>query len=191
MAFAKQALSVSIELQKIPLWAKNLILILGASIIIGLFGYISIPLPFTPIPIAIQPFLVLFFAVLIGGKRAVAAVAAFLLQGAMGLPVFAGGASGIVTLMGPRGGYLIGYLVAAYIVGRLMEMGGKRTILNAFLAMFAGNVCIYICGALVLSFFVGGIQALLLGVAPFVIVDLVKISVGLKFLQIIGWVEKS
>ena len=82
MSFAKQASSVSVELQKIPVWAKNPILILGASILIGLFAYVSFPLPFTPIPIATQPFLVLFLAVLVGSKRATAAVAAFLLQGA-------------------------------------------------------------------------------------------------------------
>ncbi len=179
-----------VELQKMPTWLKNVTLIAGTSILIGLLAHVSIPLPFTPIPLVFQVSFILFSSVLLGSKRAAGAVLAFLAQGAAGLPVFAGGASGIATLIGPRGGYLLGYLIAAYVVGRLIELSGQRSILNAFLAMFAGSVIVYACGAFGLSFFVGGTQALLLGVAPFVIGDLLKIALGLKVLQWIGWVQK-
>jgi biotin transport system substrate-specific component len=189
MSQVKETLVLGIELQNMPIWTKNLILVLGSSILIGLFAHVSIPLPFTPIPIATQPSLVLFLAVVLGSKRAVGAVFAFLLQGALGLPVFVGGAAGLRILMGPRAGYFFGYLIAAYLVGKLMEIGGKRSILQAFFSMVAGNVIIYFFGAAALSLFIGGSQALLLGVLPFILGDLVKIAIGLKFLRCLGWEE--
>ena len=179
------------ETRNMPVWAKNLSLIVGASILLGLSAYVSIPLPFTPIPIVTQNSLVLLLAVLLGSKKAPAAVAAFLAQGALGLPVFAGGGFGVATLLGPRAGYLVGYLVAAYVVGRLIEISGKRTIMNAFLAMFAGTVVIYLFGAFNLSFYVGGVQALTLGVAPFILGDALKMAIGLSLLRLCGWTKKK
>jgi biotin transport system substrate-specific component len=176
------------EVQRLPKWAKNLTLILGASLFLGIFAYVSIPLPFTPVPIVMQSFLVLLFGVLLGSKRASAAVATFIAQGCLGLPVFAGGASGLAVVFGPRGGYLLGYLVAAYVVGRIMELSGKPKISHAFQAMLAGNVVIFLFGAAVLSFFVGGVtNALMLGVVPFVLGDILKLVLGSKLLQWIRW----
>lgn len=181
---------LGLELRKMSAWAKNLTLIFTASLLIGLFAHVSIPLPFTPIPIATQGSVVLLLGVLLGAKRTVGAVLVFLIQGALGLPVFSGGAFGVDRLMGPRAGYFIGYLVAAYVVGRLVEFGGKRTLMNAFLAMFAGNVMIFLFGSFVLSFYIGAPQALLLGVLPFVVGDLVKIGLSLSFLKYVSWVQK-
>lgn len=181
------AKTVTMELQKIPTWAKNIGLVLGASILLGLFAHVVIPLPFSPIPIVLQVSLVLLLSVLLGSKKAVAAVLAFLGQGAMGLPVFAGGAAGIPFLCGPKAGYYFGYLIAAYVTGRLIEISGKKSLFHAALAMFAGNILIYLFGAAWLATFIGANQALLLGVAPFIVGDFVKVACGLKFLQWIGW----
>src|ERR1700691_2750834 len=81
-------------------WFKEAAVILGASVIIALFAPVSIPLPFTPVPLATQVHVILLLSCIMGAKRASLAVLAFLFQGAIGLPVFAGGASGILTLAG-------------------------------------------------------------------------------------------
>src|ERR1700674_1128563 len=95
--------------EKIFSFLSSATLVILSSILIGLFAKVSIPLPFTPVPLATQSGVVLILAVLLGSKRAFAAVLLFLMQGAAGLPVFIKGA-GIAYLIGPTGGYLIGYL---------------------------------------------------------------------------------
>lgn len=170
-------------------YTRDFAVVLLASFVICLSGQLAIPLWFTPIPIATQNSVVLLMAVLLGSRRGTAATFAFLVQGALGLPVFSNGAGGFAMFLGPRGGYLIGYLVAAFVVGYIAER--KRTAGNAFAAMAAGNLVIYICGAGYLATFVGFSKAILLGVAPFLFGDLLKIVVGLKILQWTGWNKDS
>ncbi len=182
--------TLALELKKIPTWAKDACLVVGSSLLIALFAHVSIPLPFTPVPLATQGGLILLLSVLLGSRRAAAAVVLFLAQGASGLPVFANGAAGFGLLIGPRGGYLVGYLVAAYAVGKIVELFGKRTLVKAFIAMLAGNALLFLFGTAWLSGFVGGVErALLLGVVPFILGDLFKIALGLKILQWIGWTK--
>ncbi len=165
--------------------ARDLILVLLASFIICLSGYISIPLWFTPVPIVAQNATILLTAALLGSRRGAAATFAFLAQGAMGLPVFAGGTAGFAQFFGPTGGYLIGYLVAAFVVGYIAER--RRTIASAIGALAVGNFIVYAFGACFLSAFVGPSKALMLGVVPFILGDLVKALVSLKVLQWAGW----
>ena len=120
-------------------WLKDIAVVIGASIIIALFAPLAIPLPFTPVPISTQCHVVLLISYFLGAKRASLAVLVFLCQGAMGLPVFANGASGILNIVGPRGGYLLGWLVAAFVTGLLMERVSNRTPTKAFAAMGLGN----------------------------------------------------
>src|SRR2546423_1806286 len=96
-------------------WIQDVAVVIGASIIIALFAPVAIPLPFTPVPIATQVHVILLLSCFLGSRRAALTVMTFLIQGAMGLPVFAGGAAGIMVLAGPRGGYLLGYLAAAFV----------------------------------------------------------------------------
>src|SRR5690242_18662550 len=126
------------ELAQHNSWFKEVAMVLGASAIIALFAPVSIPLPFTPVPLATQSHVVLLLACLLGAKRASFAVLVFLFQGAIGLPVFSGGAAGILHLAGPRGGYLLGYLVAAFVTGMIMERMANRTPFKAFAAMGFG-----------------------------------------------------
>jgi biotin transport system substrate-specific component len=183
--------SVVLAFEKTPTWVKNALLVLGSSLILGLFANIAIPLPFTPIPIATQPSIVLLLGVLLGSKRALMAVAAFLGQVAIGLPVCAGGVGGIAKFAGPTAGYLIGYLVAAYVVGRIMEMRAQRTFSSAFLAMGVGNVILFILGAAWLSTFVGLSKAIALGVVPFVLGDLLKLVLSTNLLRWTGYLKRS
>lgn len=164
---------------------RDAALVVLSSFLIGLFAHVSIPLPFTPVPIATQSLFVLLLSVLLGPKRGAAAVLLFLCQGAAGLPVFAGGAAGLAKLAGPTGGYLIGYMAAAYITGALAER--KRTLLNASIAMTAGSAAIYLLGASYLATFVGLQKALLLGVVPFLLGDALKILASLRILRFLKW----
>lgn len=158
--------------------ARDFALVLLASFVIALSGQIAIPLWFTPIPLATQNTVVLLMAALLGARRGSAATFAFLVQGAMGLPVFSNGLAGAAVFLGPRGGYLIGYLIASYVVGYLVE---SRK--NAAAAFVAGNLVIYLCGASYLATFVGVSKAFLLGIVPFIIGDLLKSTVCVKLLR--------
>lgn len=169
--------------------ARDFILVILGSFLICLSGYISIPLWFTPVPIATQNSTVLLMGALLGSRRGAAATFAFLAQGALGLPVFSNGASGFLHFFGPTGGYLIGYLIAAFVVGYIAER--RKTLASAVGAMVAGNGIIYLCGASYLATFVGINKAFLLGVAPFMIGDLVKSFAIIRILEWAGWSKKK
>ena len=161
--------------------------IIGSSFIIALFAPVAIPLPFTPIPLALQPQVVLVLATLLGSRRGALSVITYISQGLMGLPVFAGGAAGVAVLAGPRGGYLMGYVAAAYLTGWIMERAKERTMSRCFLAMAAGSLAIYACGMSFLAQFVGVVNSFLLGVLPFLIGDFLKTLLAVNGLKRIGF----
>lgn len=168
--------------------ARDFALVLLASIIICLSGQVSIPLWFTPVPLATQNSTVLLMAALLGARRGGAATFIFLVQGAMGLPVFSTGAAGFAKFLGPTGGYLMGYLIAAFVVGYIAEK--RKSIASAAVALAVGNLIIYLCGASFLAKFVGLSKAATLGILPFLLGDLIKILASLKILQWAGWSKK-
>ena len=122
--------------------------------------------------------MVLLIGMVYGPRLGGVTIAAYLLQGVIGLPVFAGGAFGIATLLGPTGGYLGGFLIAAIVVGVLAERGMGRGIMNTIIAMMIGNVVIYVAGASWLASFVGPEKALAAGVLPFLYGDVLKLAVA-------------
>lgn len=160
---------------RFPAFFRDFSLAILSSILIGLFAQIAIPLPFTPVPIATQPHLILLLAALLGPNRIVAAVLMFLAQGLMGLPVFAGAVGGALILTGPTGGYLLGYIAAAFVTGHLIEKMKEKTPLKIFGAMALGNGVIFLMGAAYLSTFIGVQKAILLGVVPFLLGDFLKL----------------
>jgi biotin transport system substrate-specific component len=155
----------------------NLVLVLGASILLAISAWISIPLPFTPVPISFTAQLVLLLSVLMG-KRGAYATGLYLAQGALGLPVFANGGCTLAYFMGPTGGYLIGFLVASYLVGSLSEKLQNRTPAKIFGIMLLGNLCIYACGVPHLGLLIGFQSALLLGFVPHIGGDLLKLALA-------------
>ena len=167
-------------------WLRNLILLVGGSFLIALFARIAIALPFSPIPINLQGHLCLLFAVLFGKRAGTLAVLLYVLQGAAGLPVFAFGHSGLPVLLGPRGGYLIGYILGTWMTGYLVERSGSKNLRQACLAMVVGNLMIYLCGLSQLSLFVGIERVFMLGMLPFLLGDCLKLCAAhrvLKFLK--------
>ncbi len=161
--------------------ARDFALVLLGTFVICLSGQLAIPLWFTPIPLTLQNGTVLLVAALLGPRRGTAATFAFLAQGALGLPVFSNGGAGFACFLGPKGGYLIGYLIASALVGYLAER--KRPIA----ALAAGNLMIYLCGASYLATFIGLSKAFWLGIAPFVLGDLFK---ALATLKILAWKKR-
>jgi len=160
-------------------WAGNLTLVLAASLFIGLMAHVRLPLPFTPVPITGQTFAVLLVGAALGSRRSAAAVLAYLAEGAAGLPVFSGGA-GLAYLLGPTGGYLLGFVAAAFLTGWLAERGGDRRFATAWVGFLLGEAAIYALGVPWLAHFVGFPQAVALGLLPFIGGDIVKaVAAGL------------
>ncbi len=161
------------------------LLILGGALAVSLSAYLVVRLPFSPVPITAQTLTVLLTGALLGRRRGALALATYLAEGAMGLPVFAGGMSGLPYLLGPTGGYLFGFVAAAYVTGALAERGWDRHPLTTLAALLAGNLVLYLPGLLWLSRFVGE-RALALGLWPFVPGDLLKMALAMALLPL-GW----
>ena len=152
--------------------------IVAGSLAVALMAQLRILLPFSPVPITGQTLAVLLVGTALGPWRGGLSLALYLAEGALGLPVFAGGGAGLATLAGPTGGYLIGFVLAAALTGFLAQRGWDRRWIGAAVAMILGNVVIYALGALWLARFVGWPGAWLQGVAPFFIGDAIKVAIA-------------
>ncbi len=150
--------------------------------LVAVGAFISIPIG--PVPIVLQNFFVLLAALLLGPRWGVAAVAVYLLSGICGLPVFAGGTAGIGRIMGPTGGYLIGYLPAVFISAWLSQKGGYRTWTD-IAAMICGSLIVYGCGVPWLKVVTGMpfAKALAVGMVPFLIGDALKIAAAVPVVR--------
>ena len=124
--------------------ARHVALILAGTILITLAAQLRFYLPNNPIPVTGQTFAVLLAGGALGFRRGVASSTLYLALGLVGLPVFAGGRSGVDVFIGLSGGYLIGFIVASGIVGRLAELGWDRNLLGSIAAMVIGNLSIYL-----------------------------------------------
>jgi len=165
---------------------REVALILGGSLLIALSAQLQINLPFSPVPITGQTFAVLLLGALYGSRRGPATVVTYLALGAIGLPVFAGGAFGVARLVGPTAGYLVGFIVAAFVVGLLSERGWDRKPWSTAASMIIGNGIIYLAGVLWLSRFVGWQAVLSTGFLPFLAGDALKIALATVMLPA-GW----
>ena len=149
-------------------------LIVGASFVTALAAQIAIPVPWSPVPITGQSFAVLLTGAVLGARRAFLAQLLYLAEGAIGLPVFAGGGAGIAKLMGPTAGYLLAFPLAAALTGALAERGWDRRFPSMLAAMLLGSAVIFTFGLAILSRFVSSDQVLQAGLIPFIPGDLVK-----------------
>jgi len=169
----------------------NVIILKSADLaLVALFATLTaigafIQIPFIPVPLTLQTFFILLSGLLLGARLAALSQFIYMMMGAIGLPVFAGGTSGIGVITGPTGGYIIGFIVGAYVVGLISEKGGfllfpssknKKYIARDSIALGAGIVAIYFFGILQLINFldIGLYSAMKLGVIPFLLGDLVK-----------------
>ena len=145
-----------------------------------------VALPIGPVPIVMQNFLVFLTGVLLGKKWGAASVGVYLLAGILGLPVFAGGTGGIGRIAGPTGGYLLGYLLAVFVIGLISEKGEKINWVEVP-AMIAGMLIIYVAGIPWLKMVTGMTfdKALALGLYPFLIGDALKIAAAVPVIRAI------
>jgi biotin transport system substrate-specific component len=155
------------------------VLALAGSALLTLSAKIQVP--FWPVPMTMQTYVVLVLGAMFGARLGAATVLLYLAQGAVGLPVFAGTPEkglGLAYMMGPTGGYLVGFVVAAWVVGLLAERGWDRSIVRLMVAMALGHAIIFAFGVTWLAQLVGWNKAWMLGVAPFYAATVFKTALG-------------
>jgi biotin transport system substrate-specific component len=153
----------------------NIVIALSGSILLALLARLSIPVPFSPVPITGQTFGILFLGAILGSRLGVLSVIAYISEGLVGLPVFAGGTGGFMYLFGPTGGYLIGFIAAAYLVGYLSEKGFTNKFISTLMTMIIGTAIIFIFGISWLAVTAGFETALRIGLYPYISGAAVKI----------------
>jgi biotin transport system substrate-specific component len=153
----------------------DFVLIIGASIFIAVSAQIAFNVPFSPVPVTGQTFAVILTGALLGSRRGSLAVITYLFEGISGLPVFAHAQFGLIHLFGPTGGYLIGFIPAAFICGFLVENGWGKTFLSSTGIMFVGTIVIFISGLTWLKIFVGNENIWVMGFYPYLTGAVIKI----------------
>jgi biotin transport system substrate-specific component len=156
---------------------RNIALVVGGAVLVGLSAQVAIPLPFTPVPLTLQTFAVLLTGAVLGSLRGLLSMLLYTLVGVAGFGWFAGHHSGWQFA---SFGYILGFIIAATLVGRLAEGGADRTVGRTILMMVLGNVVIYAAGVTWLMAFthMSLPVALAKGVVPFLIGDAIKIAVA-------------
>jgi biotin transport system substrate-specific component len=159
--------------------AAQTALIVGGSLVVALCARITIPLPFTPVPLTLQNFGVLLVGLLLGSRRGFAALVLYLAEGAVGVPVFnPTGAGGIAQLLGATGGFLLVYPFVAWLVGYVME-DGRRSFARAAAAGFLGEVLLFTSGLAWLAILTHSMaQAFRWGLYWFVFAEVIKVMMA-------------
>lgn len=168
-------------------WLRNVLLLVAGSMLLTLSAKVNVP--FYPVPMTMQTFAVLVIGAAYGWRLGTATVLFYLAQGALGLPVFAGTPEkgiGLAYLMGPTGGYLVGFAAGAFVTGWLAERGWDRSFLKLLAAMFFGHLAIFAFGAAYLGTLIGYDKAWTLGVAPFYLATLFKTLLAATCMKA-GW----
>jgi biotin transport system substrate-specific component len=158
---------------------KTVVAVIGVTFFIiatTLGAYIRIPVPGTPVPITLQTFFVVLSGAVLGSRLGLFSQAGYIFLGAVGLPVFQGYAFGMAHILGPTGGYLIGFMAASFLVGKILE-GESRNLFKITVSFAIGNVVLYTLGILwlMLIYRISLVNAILVGLLPFFTIELAKI----------------
>ncbi len=158
---------------------KRVLLVVGGSLFVALCAQLSLPLPFTPVPLTVGNLAVLLVGLGLGSRRGFAALALYLAEGAAGLPVFSHpGPGGVAQLIGPTGGYLLAYPLAAFVTGWLWERA-PRNFARAALAAIGGELMLFAGGVAWLMVLTRSLpQAASFGLYPFIFAEVIKIMVA-------------
>jgi biotin transport system substrate-specific component len=157
-------------------WTRQITIVVAASLFVAVCAHVTVPLPFTPVPLTLQNFGVLVVGLTLGWRRGFAALAVYLAEGAMGVPVFSPtGLGGVAQLFGPTGGYLMAYPFVAALAGWILETG-KKTFARAAIAGVVAEILLFACGITWLSIYTHSIsQAIKMGLYWFVFAEVVKV----------------
>jgi biotin transport system substrate-specific component len=169
-----------------PLVRQAILAVLGSLL---LWASAKAQVPMWPVPMTMQSFVVLVLGMGYGFRLGTATVVLYLVEGAVGLPVFAGTPEkgiGLAYMMGTTGGYLVGFVIAAASVGWLAERGWDRTLPKAVAAMAVGSVLLLIPGVAWLAVLIGGAKAISLGLMPFIAGSLVKLALAAA-VMLLAW----
>lgn len=171
--------------------AFSAVIAVAGSILLALLARLSIPVPFSPVPITGQTFGVLLLGGLLGSRLASLSVLFYLIEGSIGLPVFAGGSLGLVYLLGPTGGYLIGFLPSAFVIGYLIEKGWYKNLFLIIAALTIGILIIFLFGVSWLAITAGLIAALNIGIVPYLPGAVIKIGLAATVIYILNKIAKQ
>ena len=152
---------------------KSIFFVLSGVILLSIMSQLIIPLYFTPVPISLGSFGVMLIALLYGRKLGTATVLSYVVAGSLGAPIFAGFKAG--SLFSPTGGYILGYIAAALILGFLSDKGIAKSYVKTFLSLLLASAVILVLGALVLILFVPSKNIFMIGVLPFLPGDMLKV----------------
>ncbi|MGY8683822.1 biotin transporter BioY [Bradyrhizobium sp. UFLA05-153] len=157
---------------------RAVVLVAFGTALMALSAKVSLPLPY--VPMTLQTVVVLMIGAAFGWRLGSATMIAYLAEGAMGLPVFAGPVGGLAPLVGPTAGYLFGFVAAAFVTGFLAERGWDRSMAWLFAAMAIGHIVILAMGFAWLAFGLGlgAVKAWQVGIVPFIAASLIKNALG-------------
>ncbi len=160
---------------------KDMILAGMFAALIGVMGYVSVPIPISPVPISGQTLVIMLIGLLLTPKQAFYSVSAWILVGIVGAPVFSGGRGGIAVLASPSGGYIIGFLIGAVVIS--IVKGKKVNLIKMSIASIVGGiVVVYLCGVPVMAMLLSMDMATALkaGALPFLIGDFIKVFIAVS-----------
>ena len=159
---------------------KEMILVSMFAALTAISAQVTIPLPISPVPVTMQELAVCLAAAILGSRLAVLSQLIYIAVGIIGMPVFSGSTAGLARLIGPTGGYITGFLLSSFVIGKIVEQRPLPTLPGTFLAMLCGLIVIYTCGMLQLSLVLGiSLKAAFIsGVVPFIGMAIIKIAVG-------------
>ncbi len=164
---------------------RAVLLALVGSLLVALSAQVQVPM--YPVPMTMQPFAVIVIGAAYGARLGFATMLLYIAEGAIGLPVFAGMKGGVAVLVGPTGGYIVGFALAAGVVGWLAQRGWDRGVLATAAAMATGMVVLYAPGVAWLASLIGVEKAIAAGLLPFLVGDAVKIVLGAIVLPGAWW----
>ena len=160
--------------------ARDILNVSLFSALTAIGSFIRIPLPFSPVPITMQTLFTYMAGALLGGNLGALSQLIYILLGISGMPIFAGGNAGISVLVGPTGGYLVGFVAGAFVIGKMTETKKNSGLLWLLSCMMVGTIIIYIPGVIQLMNWnkIGLAEAVITGVAPFIIGDILKMLIA-------------
>jgi biotin transport system substrate-specific component len=169
-----------------PRIARRAVPVMLGALLVAVSAQVVVPVPLSPVPMTLQPLAVLVVGGLLGSAAGLSALVLYIALGALGLPVFAGGGAGILHLMGPTGGYLLAFSLAAGLTGALVGRA-PRSVLRVLLACAAGMVVIHVGGVAQLALLGGNPGAAFrIGFIPFLTGDLLKIGLAAAVILAVG-----
>jgi len=177
-----------LSLQGRSLGMKMAFVLLG-SWLVAASAWVEVPM--FPVPMTMQTYTILVIGALAGWRLGAATLVAYLMQGAMGLPMFAGGAAGLVHFAGPTAGYLFGFVAAAALTGWLAQRGWNGGMLRLSAAMLLGHAVILLPGVAWLSLLIGVDQAVALGLLPFIAATVLKTALAVATVMAAGRLKRA